>query len=84
MAIEDKIRELEESLNKLKKPVVELSSTLGLVVGAARELATSFSPFTQVQTAAAELAKSIGLSSKIVSDVIVKQYKKYILKQYFR
>ena len=26
---------------------------------------------------------SIGLSSKIVSDVIVKQYKKYILKQYF-
>lgn len=27
---------------------------------------------------------SIGLSSKIVSDVIVKQYKKYILKQYFR
>ena len=30
---------------------------------------------------AAEL--SVGLSSKIVSDVIVKQYKKYILKQYF-
>lgn len=27
---------------------------------------------------------SIGLSSKIVSDVIVKQYKKYILSQYFR
>ena len=27
---------------------------------------------------------SIGLSSKIVSDVIVKQYKKYILNQYFR
>ena len=27
---------------------------------------------------------SIGLSSKIVSDVIVKQYKKYIFKQYFR
>lgn len=27
---------------------------------------------------------SVGLSSKIVSDVIVKQYKKYILKQYFR
>lgn len=26
---------------------------------------------------------SISLSSKIVSDVIVKQYKKYILKQYF-
>ena len=26
---------------------------------------------------------SIGLSSKIVSDVIVKQYKKYILIQYF-
>lgn len=26
---------------------------------------------------------SIGLSVKIVSDVIVKQYKKYILKQYF-
>lgn len=26
---------------------------------------------------------SIGLSSKIVSDVIVKQYKKYILNQYF-
>lgn len=26
---------------------------------------------------------SIGLSSKIVSDVIVKQYKKYIMKQYF-
>lgn len=66
MAIEDKIRELEESLNKLKKPVVELSSTLGLVVGAARELATSISPFTQVQTAAAELAKSIGLSSKSI------------------
>ena len=27
---------------------------------------------------------SIGLSSKIVSDVIVKLYKKYILNQYFR
>jgi hypothetical protein len=27
---------------------------------------------------------SVGLSSKIVSDVIVKQYKKYIFKQYFR
>ena len=27
---------------------------------------------------------STGLSSKIVADVIVKQYKKYILKQYFR
>lgn len=27
---------------------------------------------------------SVGLSSKIVSDVIVKQYKKYILNQYFR
>ena len=27
---------------------------------------------------------SIGLSSKIVSDVIVKEYKKYILNQYFR
>ena len=27
---------------------------------------------------------SVGLSSKIVSDVIVKQYKKYILKRYFR
>lgn len=27
---------------------------------------------------------STGLSSKIVSDVIVKQYKKYILNQYFR
>ena len=27
---------------------------------------------------------STGLSSKIVSDVIVKRYKKYILKQYFR
>lgn len=26
---------------------------------------------------------SIGLSSKIVSDVIVKQYKKHILNQYF-
>lgn len=26
---------------------------------------------------------SIGLSAKIVSDVIVKQYKKYILNQYF-
>ena len=26
---------------------------------------------------------SIGVSSKIVSDVIVKQYKNYILKQYF-
>lgn len=26
---------------------------------------------------------SVGLSSKIVSDVIVKQYKKYILKYYF-
>ena len=26
---------------------------------------------------------SVGLSCKIVSDVIVKQYKKYILKQYF-
>ena len=26
---------------------------------------------------------SVGSSSKIVSDVIVKQYKKYILKQYF-
>ena len=26
---------------------------------------------------------SVGLSSKIVADVIVKQYKKYILKQYF-
>ena len=26
---------------------------------------------------------SIGLSSKIVSDVIVKQYKKYIFNQYF-
>ena len=26
---------------------------------------------------------SIGLTSKIVADVIVKQYKKYILKQYF-
>ena len=26
---------------------------------------------------------SVGLSSKIVSDVIVKQYKKYILNQYF-
>ena len=26
---------------------------------------------------------SIGLSSKIVSDVIIKQYKKYILNQYF-
>ena len=26
---------------------------------------------------------TIGLSSKIVSDVIVKQYKKYILNQYF-
>ena len=27
---------------------------------------------------------SVGLSSKIVSDVIVKQYKKYILKRHFR
>lgn len=27
---------------------------------------------------------SMGLSSKTVSDVIVKQYKKYILDQYFR
>ena len=27
---------------------------------------------------------SVGLSSKIVSDVIVKQYKKYILNQYFQ
>lgn len=27
---------------------------------------------------------SMDLSSKIVSDVIVKQYKKYIFKQYFR
>lgn len=27
---------------------------------------------------------SMGLSSKIVADVIVKQYKKYILSQYFR
>lgn len=27
---------------------------------------------------------STGLSSKIVSDVIVKQYKKYILNQHFR
>lgn len=26
---------------------------------------------------------SVGLSSKIVADVIVKQYKKYILKHYF-
>ena len=26
---------------------------------------------------------SVGLSAKIVSDVIVKQYKKYILKHYF-
>lgn len=26
---------------------------------------------------------SVGLSSKIVSDVIVKEYKKYILKYYF-
>lgn len=26
---------------------------------------------------------SVGLSSKIVADVIVKQYKKYILKYYF-
>lgn len=27
---------------------------------------------------------SIGLSSRIVADVIVKQYKKYILNKYFR
>ena len=27
---------------------------------------------------------STGLSSRIVADVIVKQYKKYILEQYFR
>lgn len=66
MAIEDKIKELESSLNTLKKPVVELSGALGMVVGVAESLAASIKPFTQVQTAAAELAKSIGLSSKSI------------------
>lgn len=66
MAIEDKIKELENSLNTLKKPVVELSGALGMVVGVAESLAASIKPFTQVQTAAAELAKSVGLSSKSI------------------
>ena len=66
MAIEDKIKELEKSISNLKKPVVELSGALGMVVGMAEGLAASIRPFTQVQTAAAELAKSIGLSSKSI------------------
>ena len=39
MAIEDKIKELEKSISNLKKPVVELSGALGMVVGMAEGLA---------------------------------------------
>ena len=62
----DKIKELEESLNKLKQPVTNLGVALGTVVGMAESIAATVQPFTQVQKAAAELAKSIGLSSKSI------------------
>ena len=62
----DKIKELEESLNKLKQPVTNLGVALGTVVGMAEYIADTVQPFTQVQKAAAELAKSIGLSSKSI------------------
>lgn len=62
----DKIKELEESLNKLKQPVTNLGVALGTVVGVAQSIADTVQPFTQVQKAAAELAKSVGLSSKSI------------------
>ena len=62
----DKIKELEESLNKLKQPVTNLGVALGSVVGMAESIAATVQPFTQVQKAAAELAKNVGLSSKSI------------------
>ncbi len=61
-----RIEDLERSLNKLKKPVGELGMALGIVVGAAEKMAQTIRPFTQVQDAAANLAKTIGLSNKSI------------------
>ena len=62
----DKIKELEQSLNKLKQPVAELHGMLKNVVDVAESIASTVRPFTQVQKAAAELATSVGLSSKSI------------------
>lgn len=62
----DKIKELEESLNKLKNPVAGLSGALGKLVEVAEFIGSTVAPFSQVQKSAAELATAVGLSSKSI------------------
>ena len=66
MGVTDKIKEIEESIGKLKQPVAELHGVLKVVVDAADTIAATVRPFTQIQKAAAELAKDVGLSSKSI------------------
>jgi len=62
----DKLQELGKSLSELKQPVAELHGMLKNVVDVAGSIASTVRPFTQVQKAAAELATSVGLSSKSI------------------
>lgn len=67
-----KLEELEKSLNELKNPVAQLGKTLDAVVSMADFVGGIARPFTQVQDAAAELAKSVGLSSKSILSTAIR------------
>lgn len=67
-----KLEELEKSLNELKNPVAQLGKTLDAVVSMADFVGSIARPFTQVQDAAAELAKSVGLSSKSILSTAIR------------
>ena len=67
-----KIEELEKSLNELKNPVTQLGKTLEAVVSMADFVGNIARPFTQVQDAAVELAKSVGLSSKSILSTAIR------------
>lgn len=58
--------EVEKALTRLKEPAVELGIALNSVMNVAKVVEATVRPFTRVQKEAAELAKSVGLSSKSI------------------
>lgn len=71
---------LKKQLSKRVKGIVSVHIANNILIVDINSLDGCSFHYT-INNIAAQL--SIGLSSKIVADVIVKQYKKYILKHYF-